>query len=262
MVAINPLGPRGTGAAAGTTVSTPVERGFAAQLAAAEAAKAEPATDGGSAAVAAGEHGGAPSPVPSTEGSGPPTPPSIPDDGATSLSGSTKSSESGAAALLSSLGLSSGITTIIKRARGFVPEGSSLQIFSTQRGRFQARFITDPSDKAGFQPPPPTGGASLSGGGANGLLPPAPPSPPTFGGSGPIGGPPAPPAIPPDEIVIETEESEEPSDGPPDPPGFTSPSPAPAQSSVASAYRSAAQGEVNPIVAAARIPDEAIDEQA
>lgn len=166
--------------------------------------------------------------------------------------------------MMRSIGLNPMMTTIIKRARAFVPDGASLQIFSTQQGRFQARFFMDPSDAASFQPPPPTGPTGIPGGGADGLLPPPPPPAPTFGGGGSIGGPPAPPLIPPDEIVLAPEPSEEESDGPPAPPGLTStiPAPASAQSSVASAYQAAVDGEINPIVAAARIPEEAIDEQA
>lgn len=251
MVAINPLSSSTAGAEAAPAGSTSVEQGFAAQLAAANAGHASSTSEGGSNAVAAEQHG-----------SGPPAPPSAPADGATGVDGTAQPGESKGAAMMRSIGLGPSMAKIIKRARSFVPEGSSLQIFSTQHGRFQARFFTDPSDAASFQPPPPAGQAGIPGGGAGGLLPPPPPPAPTFGGSGSIGGPPAPPLIPPDEIVLATEPSEEESDGPPAPPGLTSTIPAPVQSSVVSAYQSAVDGEINFIAAAARIPDEAIDEQA
>ncbi len=251
MVAINPLSSSSAGAGSAPVGSTSVEQGFAAQLAVANAGHAPPASDGGSGAVAAEQ-----------DGSGPPAPPSAPADSAAGVDGTAQPGESKGAAMMRSIGLNPTMASIIKRARSFVPEGASLQIFSTQHGRFQARFFMDPSDAASFQPPPPAGQAGIPGGGAGGLLPPPPPPAPTFGGSGSIGGPPAPPLIPPDEIVLAPEPNEEEGDGPPAPPGLTSTIPAPAQSTVASAYQAAVDGEINPIVAAARTPEEAIDEQA
>ena len=111
---------------------------------------------------------------------------------------------------LSALGISPALSGIIKRARTFVPAGARLEIFSTEQGRFRARFIVD--------------GAAGTG---PSLGPPAPPSlPPSVGGFNP-GAPPTPPPIPADEIEPAVEGGSEGDEGagtgpppPPLPPGL------------------------------------------
>ena len=84
-----------------------------------------------------------PPPMPPGTTSAPaPLAPSSADIG--SSSGAAAAEGSGAAALLTALGISPALSRIIKEARKFVPPGATLHVLSTEPGRFRARFAAGP----------------------------------------------------------------------------------------------------------------------
>ncbi|MEE9276928.1 MAG: hypothetical protein V3V06_00780, partial [Dehalococcoidia bacterium] len=159
--------------------------------------------------------------------------------------------------VLSALGISPALSSIIKRAREAVPEGASLHIFSTEPGHFRGRFvggsgttIAAPSDS--LAPLSPSGGESSD---------PLPPSPPSSGDFVPQG-PPPPPPIPPDEIAPDEDDESATASEPAPPASFNAPVLSPGRSNVASAYEAALEGEVNPITAAAASVERQVDTDA
>ena len=197
---------------------------------------------------------------PGTTSAPAPVGPSSADVG--SASGAAEAGESGAAALLTALGISPALSRIIKEARRFVPPGATLQVLSTEPGRFRTRFAGGPTT-AGPSPVVTLGSATPTATGIDMPTPPAPPLPPNIGGADATG-PPPPPPIPPDEIPFN------PAPAPDDESVDDSPLPAqsnaavmpPSQSAVQTAYRLAQQGELNWAAAPSRVRDEAVDEQA